>query len=486
MAYSHSSHSSHTLMPDTFPAPIYLETVLTHNFEDAQRFFLEDLLEIKIAHTVMLAEAGIIPREDAARIIGALRAIDCERVRAFKYDGSCEDLYFYLENLVVAQVGAETGGKMRVARSRNDVDLTLYRMSMRRRLLTLLEALADLRRAVLGLAAEHRYTVMPAHTHTQPAQPTTLAHYLLAAAEFLARDAARLFAAYENVNRSPMGACAITTTGFPVRRDLTAELLGFDGLVENSYGAIGACDYFTASCAALSVAMINLGRFLQDLLLWSTQEFGYLRLPDAFVQISSIMPQKRNPVALEHGRVLASRAHNEAIAAMQCAHNTPFGDIVDTEDDLQPLTYQAFGNATRVLRLLAGVLPGVQVDVARLRQRAGQSFLTVTELADTLVREAGLPFGKAHEIVHRGVKTAANEEELLQALLAEGLLDEATLRRALDPVNFVAIRGIIGGPAPEETARALEAANGLLAADGGKVSAMREHLALASQRLAAA
>src|ERR1022692_424317 len=183
-------------MSDTFPAPIYLETVLARNFEDAQRFFLEDLLAIKIAHTVMLAESGIVPQADAARIIAALRAIDKTAVRAFRYDGSCEDLYFYLESQVIAQVGAETGDKMRVARSRNDVDLTLYRMSLRRRLLESLEALADLRRAVLELAAEHRHTVMPAHTHTQPAQPTTLAHYLLAAAEFMTRDAARLFAAY--------------------------------------------------------------------------------------------------------------------------------------------------------------------------------------------------------------------------------------------------------------------------------------------------
>jgi len=471
-------------MSDTFPAPIYLETVLARNFEDAQRFFLEDLLEIKIAHTVMLGETGIVPREDAARIIAALRSIDTAKVRAFHYDGSCEDLYFYLEKQVVAQVGAEIGDKMRVARSRNDVDLTLYRMSLRRQLVWLLEALGELRQVELDLAAQHRYTVMPAHTHTQPAQPTTLAHYLLAAAEFMARDAARLLAAYENVNRSPMGACAITTTGFPIRRERTAELLGFDGLAGNSYGAIAACDYFTASCAALSVAMINLGRFLQDLLLWSMQEFGFVRLPDAFVQISSIMPQKRNPVALEHGRVLASRAHNEAIAAMQCAHNTPFGDIVDTEDDLQPLIYQAFENARRALRLLAGVLTGIQVDVARLRQRAGQGFLTVTELADTLVREAGLPFGKAHEIVHRAVQESLNEEELLQAILAEGLLAEATLRRALDPVNFVVVRGIIGGPAPEETARALESANRHLAADMAKVNAMRERLAQAAVRLA--
>jgi argininosuccinate lyase len=466
-----------------FPAPIYLETVLGRNFADAQKYFLEDLIEIKVAHTVMLAESGIIPKADSVCIIAALRAIDVAQVRAFKYDGSCEDLYFYLESLVVKQVGEEVGGKMRVARSRNDVDMTLYRMGLRRELLATLEALGELRRAVIDLASQHRHTVMPAHTHTQPAQPTTLAHYLAAAAEFMARDAKRLLAAYETVNRSPMGACAITTTGFPIRRELTAQLLGFDGVVENSYGAIAAADYLTNSCATLSVAMISVGRFVQDLLLWSTQEFGYLRLPESFVQISSIMPQKRNPVALEHARVLSSRASMESLAVLQSIHNTPFGDINDTEDDMQPLVYTAFDNARRALRLLAGLLAGVEVDVAKLRDRAGRNFLTVTELADTLVREAGLTFGKAHEIVSRGVKNSRDEEELLQTILAEKLLDEATLRRALDPVNFVAIRGIVGGPAPEETARALQEAEQQLQGDLLQSASLRGKLDAAHRRL---
>jgi len=470
-------------MSDKFPAPIYLDTVIGRNFEDAQKYFLEDLLEIKIAHTVMLAEAGVIPKPDAARLVAALRAIDSAQVRAFQYDGSCEDLYFYLESLVVKECGEELGGKMRVARSRNDVDMTLYRMGLRRELLATLDAVAGLRHAVLELASKHHHTVMPAHTHTQPAQPTTLAHYLLAAAEFLGRDEARLFSAYETVNLSPMGACAITTTGFPIRRELTAELLGFDGLAVNSYGAIAAADYLTNSCATLAVAMISVGRFLQDLLLWSTQEFGYIRLPDAFVQISSIMPQKRNPVALEHARVLSSRASMEALAVLHSVHNTPFGDIVDTEDDMQPLVYTAFDNARRALRLLAAVLTGVEVDSARLRDRAGRSFLTVTELADTLVREAGLPFGKAHEIVHRGVKTSKNEEELLQAMRSEGLLDEATLRRALDPVHFVEIRGIIGGPAPVETVRALRVAQELLDSDAERAAGKRVRLSAAQKKL---
>ncbi len=468
---------------DKFPAKDYLETVLRPNFKDAQKYFLEDLLEIKVAHTVMLAASGIIAKTDAARLTKSLRSIDTASVRKFEYDGSFEDLYFYLERLVVQQCGEELGGKMRVARSRNDVDMALYRMSLRRELLAQLEANGRLRAAILDFASRHHHTVMPAHTHTQPAQPTTLAHYLLAAAEFLERDAARLRAAYDTVNSSPLGACAITTTGFPIRRELTAELLGFDRLVENSYGAIAAADYLIGACATLAVAAISLGRLLQDLLLWSTQEFGYIRLSDAYVQISSIMPQKRNPVALEHARVLASRASTEAMAVLQSIHNTPFGDIVDTEDDIQPLVFTAFEDMRRSVRLLTGVLGGITVDVERLRQLAGRNFLTVTEMADTLVREAGLSFGKAHEIVHKAVRKSRDEEELLGHLAAEKILDEAKLRRALDPVNFVAVRRIVGGPAPEETTRALAAARARLQSDEASLAGARSRLDAARTRL---
>src|SRR6266436_6805328 len=167
-----------------------------------------------------------------------------------------------------------------------------------------------------------------------------------------------------------MGACALTTTGFPIDRMQVARELGFDGLAENSYGAIAAIDYVTESAAAVAVAMVNLGKLIQDLLLWSTREFGILRLTDAFVQSSSIMPQKRNPVALEHTRILASRALGEAQAVFTCAHNTPFGDINDSEDDLQPLVFTLFADAHRALRLLAGALRSAEVDTLLMAERA--------------------------------------------------------------------------------------------------------------------
>ncbi len=448
---------------ERFPSPLYAETVLAPNFEEAQHSFLDALLEIHYAHTRMLAAQGILTADEERKLRQALDQLDRKAIADARYDGSHEDLFFFIETLLEESCGP-LAGKMHTARSRNDIAITLYRMTLRIGVLELAGVLAEVRRAVLDLAAQHVHTVMPAHTHTQPAQPTTLAHYLLAAAEFMARDAARIQAAFARVNLSPMGACAITTTGFPIDRRLTAELLGFEGLAENSYGAIAAIDYLTESAGAVAVAMVNCGKLTQDLLLWSTREFGLLRLSDAFVQSSSIMPQKRNPVALEHVRILASRALGEAQAVLTCAHNTPFGDINDSEDDLQPLVFTMLTDASRALRLLAGLLRSAEVDRERLARRAGADFITVTELADTLVRKAGLSFREAHTLVSNAVKAAGADDSargIATALMAQNpdlSLSYDEIERALDPVNFVNVRRIVGGPAPEVVTEALSRA----------------------------
>jgi len=449
--------------PDSFPAPLYSETVLGPNFEDAKRYFLDALIEIHYAHCRMLARQGILTGPEEEKLRAALNGLNREEIARARYDGSCEDLFFFIENLLERACG-ELAGKMHTARSRNDIAITLYRMTLRRELLTAASALADVRSVVLDLAARHIETIMPAHTHTQPAQPTTLAHYLMGVAEFLTRDSARIQAAFGRVNLNPLGACAITTTGFCIDRQMTAQLLGFEGLAENSYGAIASIDYVTESAAAIAVAMVNAGKFVQDLLLWSTREFGFLRLSDAFVQSSSIMPQKRNPVALEHTRILASRALGEAQAIFTCAHNTPFGDINDSEDDLQPLVFTMFADAVRALRLLAGVLKSAEVDRERLACRAAADFMTVTELADTLVRRAAMSFREAHALVSKAVKTAGGEDSpraIAAALLAENPsvpLTQHEIERALDPRNFVNVRRVIGGPAPEIVTEALSRA----------------------------
>ena len=250
---------------DRFPAAVYAETVLSVNFEDAQRYFLDALLDIHYAHTLMLARQGIIAGEVAKRCVEGLDSLDRGELSSARYDGSHEDLFFYVQAALERVCGPENAGQMHTARSRNDIAITQYRMRLRREILAIVSALNEVRRTLLAIAREHIGTLMPAYTHTQPAQPTTLAHYLLAAVEMFGRDERRLQAAFATVNRSPMGACAITTTGFPIDRFFTADLLGFEGLQLNSYGAIAATDYVTETAGAVATTMVNLGKLTQDL-----------------------------------------------------------------------------------------------------------------------------------------------------------------------------------------------------------------------------
>jgi argininosuccinate lyase len=448
-------------MSDRFPAPVYAETVLARNFEDAKKYFLHSLLDIHSAHTRMLAKQGIITLREESQLLLALDGLDRARIEATRYDGASEDLFYFIEHLLEEACGRDVAGKMHTARSRNDIAITLYRMTARQELLKIAQGVGELRSVFLDLAEHHAETVMPAHTHTQPAQPITLGHYALAVCEFLARDTERLQSAFSRVNVSPMGAAAIGTSGFPIDRNETARLLGFEGLAENSYGAIAAIDYIAESASVIAVAMVNLGKLVQDLLLWSTPEFGFLRLSDAFVQRSSIMPQKRNPVALEHTRILASRALGQAQAVLTCAHNTPFGDINDSEDDLQPLVFAMFGDASRALRLLAGAMRAAQMDSERMARSAREGFLTVTELADTLVRKEGMSFREAHDLVAEAVQASGVNDDpaaIAAALrrLRTGLgLSDGEILLALDPDNFVRVRNIVGGPAPAQTRGAL-------------------------------
>ena len=474
----------------------YVTDVLSENFEDAKALFLSPLMSVHYAHLVMLARQDIVGPADARAVREALDRVDVAEVRGAVFDGTVEDLFFYVERLIEQVAGEERAGRLHTARSRNDIDMTMYRMRIREYVLEVLDATLGLRATLVALAAVHRETVFPAHTHTQPAQPSTVAHYLLAMVEQIERDAGRLRAAFVTTNRNPLGACAITGTGFPIDRGLTSALLGFDGPTGNTYGSIATVDYLLESAAAAAVTLVGLGRFVQDLLLWCTSEVGYLRLGDGYVQKSSIMPQKRNPVALEHARALGSKALGEASAISSSVHNTPFGDIVDTEDDLQPLVHAAFRDARRAVTLVGAALSTAEFDAERMAARAGSCWITVTELADTLTRDHGLAFRTSHAITTafvrnlpggQGGSLAGALARAATAVIGRTLpYDEAALARILSPQHFVAVRTAHGGPAPAETGRALDAAGAALEADRAWLSQRVEALRAAERELAAA
>lgn len=466
--------------------PEYVRIVLNENFEDGKRLLLDPLLAIDEAHLVMLVETGIVSDSDGKVLRDAIAGISVDSLRGVTYDGTYEDLFFYIERLVKEACDPDIAGRLHTARSRNDIDMTMYRMQLREMVLKLHEATLALRASLIGVAERHRDTVYPAHTHTQPAQPSTVAHYLLAAIEELERDGQRLAAAFVSTNRNPLGACAITGTGFPIDRYRTSALLGFEGPTGNTYGSIATVDYLLESAAAATITLIGVGRMVQDWLLWCTMEVGYLRLTEGFVQTSSIMPQKRNPVALEHARALCSKAFSQATAISMSVHNTPFGDIVDTEDDLQPLVASAFRDATRAVGLVAAAMEHAEFNVELMRERAGMHGVSITELADTLAREHGLPFKFAHGIAARmvhGLKTRSGTpvstllKEASTELLGRSIdIDDAVLTTMLSPEHFIAVRKTLGGPAPDVTAAALADSRKLLDADRRLVAERRARL----------
>ncbi|MBI2219781.1 MAG: argininosuccinate lyase [Acidobacteria bacterium] len=471
-------------------APEYVKYVLNENFEDAKTLLLEPMVAVDYAHLVMLAEQGLIAPELAHRVRAALDRLSLDDLRRVEYDGSCEDLFFYIQRQLAADAGEDAAGRLHVARSRNDIDMTMYRMRQRECILALARAAQQARGALLDIARAHRHTIFAAHTHTQPAQPTTVAHYLLGVIEQLERDGERLAAAFVSTNRCPLGACAITGTGFPIDRETTSRLLGFDAPTGNTYGSIATVDYLLEGLSAAATLLVGLGRFVQDMLLWCTAEFGYLRLPDGFVQCSSIMPQKRNPVAFEHARALGSKALGQALAVFSAVHNTPFGDIVDTEDDLQPLVFAAFKDATRAVTLIAAAMKGAEFDVERMGRRATEGSITVTELADTLAREHGLPFRSAHAIATAFVRlraTVAPVEALRRAsadvLGAPLEYAESRLAEILSVEHFVAVRTTPGGPAPAKTTEALHASAGRLERDRAWLDERVERLRRAEEEL---
>ncbi|MCC7369444.1 MAG: argininosuccinate lyase [Chloroflexi bacterium] len=446
-----------------FPDPVYADTILAPQFAASQLWLFVPMLDASEAHLLMLNATGLMPAAQTAKVWAALQALKQAGAAAFAYDPRVEDLFFQMEARIVEHAGEEAGGNLHLARSRNDLDAAMARLALRGMLLEVHRLLEALRATLLRRIDEHAETLMPGHTHTQPAQPTTLGHFLAATAEALERDTVRVQAAWARTNRGPLGAAALTTTGFPIDRTLTAQLLGFDDVVINSYDAIGGVDYALEGLAAITTCALGLARLIHELLLWATREYGTLRIDDSFIQISSIMPQKRNPVVLEHLRARVAWVLGSAGTAQSLVQAAAFGDTVDVEDELYEPLFRTFEHGIAFLRLADSALATCQFDKERLAARATEGFTTATEIADTLVRHVGLSFRQAHKVASTvvrkaggepgGVTTALVSEAATEALGADlgstVNLSAEQLAAALDPWAFVRARTIPGGPAPE-------------------------------------
>ncbi len=430
----------------------------TSSLDFDHRIFRADI-KCNLAHTTMLQEEGIIATEDAQAIINALEELEEKGLEALELDPSVEDIHMAVENYVTHQIGGKAGF-MHTAKSRNDQVATDLRIALKEEIKLIMEGIITFIQDILVMADGNLETVMVGYTHLQHAQPTTFAHHLLSYAQALKRDYQRIEDAYKRVDLCPLGAAALTTTSFPINRQRTAQLLGFSQVLENSLDAVSSRDFITETVSALALLGITLSRICEELIIWSTYEFGLVEIGDEFSSTSSIMPQKKNPDVAEVARAKATSIQGELVTIFSITKALPQSYNRDLQE-ITPHLWKATDTAQDTLKLVQEMLSSVKFNQVRGAELAGANFSTATELADLMVRENQLPFRVAHQIVGRVVNIALEEDlkpgeinsqlldQISQEVTGEALnIEDELVKKALDPLEVVKSREVPGGPAP--------------------------------------
>ncbi len=410
-----------------------------------------------IAHALMLAKVRLISRGEAARIVAGLSAIEREiSAGRFRFELSDEDLHLAIERRLIAKIGA-AGAKLHTARSRNDqvaLDLRLY---LRDELGEVLACLARLRASLLRIAARHVETAMPGYTHLQRAQPVSLAHHVLAYVEMLDRDRERFSQALERTDVMPLGAGALAATTLPIDPRFVARELGFRRLADNSIDAVSDRDFVVDFLSAASLCAIHLSRMCEEIILWSSAEFGFVTLPDEFSTGSSMMPQKKNPDLLELIRAKSGRIVGDLVAMLTVLKGLPLAYNSDLQEDKERV-FDALDALKPSLDLIAKLWPRLKFDQRRLREAAG-GWALATDLAEYLVRR-GVPFREAHEVVGSIVRDAIEAGRSLSELTIAELRRRSPAfgRDALSVLSIersLGARTVAGGPSPVTVRRRL-------------------------------
>jgi argininosuccinate lyase len=441
--------------------PAELMTRINSSIGFDKRLWREDIAASK-AHAAMLGEQGIISAADAARILEGLDEISAEYGRdGVPERAELEDIHMTVEHRLAELIGA-TAGRMHTARSRNDQVATDFRLWVRAACDETIEAIRLLQRVLVGRAEDHAETVMPGFTHLQVAQPVTLGHHLMAYYEMLRRDASRFSDARARMNECPLGSAALAGTGFPIDRQRTAEVLGFDGPTVNSLDSVSDRDFALDYLASAAQCSLHLSRLAEELIVWASAPFGFVKLSDEYSTGSSIMPQKRNPDAAELVRGHSGRIVGLLTGLMVTMKGLPLAYSKDMQDDKQPV-FEARDLLMLSLEALAGMVETVDFVPGRMREAASQGFSTATDLADWLVREADVPFREAHHITGRAVKAAEERGCNLAELPLEALqdIDGRIDERAFDVLGIdasVRSRSSFGGTAPARVREQIAAA----------------------------
>ncbi len=414
------------------------------------------------AHARMLADAGVIARADARAIERGLKRIEAEIAGGrFPFRREFEDIHMNVEARL-AEIAGPAAGRLHTARSRNDQVATDFRLWVRDALDALDGQLRALQAALIRQAERHAADLMPGYTHLQAAQPVTLGHHLLAYVEMLGRDRARAADCRRRLNECPLGAAALAGTSFPIDRGATARALGFDRPVANSLDAVSDRDFAVEYLAVAALVAVHLSRLAEEIVLWSSGPFGFVKLPDSLTTGSSIMPQKRNPDAAELVRAKAGRVFGALQTLLAVMKGLPLAYAKDMQEDKEPV-FDAAGTLELCLAAMTGMIAEADFDTARMKAAAGQGFATATDLADWLVRVLRMPFRKAHHAVGRLVRRAEALACGLEDLsLAEMRAVEPGITRdvyrVLGPANSVRSRVSFGGTAPANVRRAAAAA----------------------------
>ena len=416
------------------------------------RLYRQDIAG-SIAHAEMLAAVGILTDADAEAIIGGLRAIEDEiAAGAFKFSRALEDIHMNIEARLREKIG-EAAGRLHTARSRNDQVATDFRLYIRDAIDMLIGQIEALQTALVRRAEAEADTIMPGFTHLQSAQPVTFGHHLLAYVEMLGRDAGRLADARRRLNESPLGAAALAGTSFPIDRQMTAALLGFDRPMANSLDAVSDRDFVLEVLSAAAISAMHLSRFAEELVIWSSAQFGFVRLSDKFSTGSSIMPQKRNPDAAELTRAKVGRVLGAFNAVLVVMKGLPLAYSKDMQEDKE-VAFDALDAFSLSLAAMTGMVADLSVDRDRMAAAAGAAFSTATDIADWLVRVANVPFREAHHITGRLVALAESRGIGLEGLTIEDFksVDEridSRVHKVLGPENSVRSRVSFGGTAPD-------------------------------------
>ncbi len=356
-------------------------------------------IEGSIAHAIMLGRQGIITKDDTEAIIKGLREIASEiESGKFRFREDLEDIHMNIENALIEKIG-NTGKKLHTARSRNDQIALDIRLYLRAEITEIISLIRSLQRTLLDVAEACINIIMPGYTHMQRAQPVLLSHHILAYIHMLERDMARLRDCLKRLNMLPLGSCALAGTSLNIDRRYVAQLLGFDGVAENSIDAVSDRDPLLEFLADASILMMHLSRFAEELVLWSTEEFGFVTISDAFTTGSSIMPQKKNPDVAELVRGKTGRVYGDLISLLTTMKGLPLSYNRDMQEDKEPL-FDAIDTVKAVLSVLIEMVPAIRFNTERLYYAASGGYSTATDVAEYLVRK-GVPFREAHEITGR-------------------------------------------------------------------------------------